>query len=170
MLDPTQKEKKASNSFDKIANMIQEVCDSENISEEQILTNVLERFGFKKPKLERQVPLKLTEDIKKKLNEKIKEIAEKIAAENHSKVKRRKIGPNIMDRSLAQYIIEYTLLNYDCMIDGRKARKKDVDAFMGFSERTMREQQKKYKLTIKKSHTLENKIYTELLKQIDTLR
>lgn len=165
MSDSAQEKKRTSDIVDKVVRYFREVCDAEKIPAELILTYILKREGYKVPKLERQVPLKLTEDVKIFLYEFIREITKKIA-EEVSKNSRSDGSPKIMDRSLAQYIVEYTLLSYGCEIEGHKAKKKDIDAFMGFSERTMRHQQKIYNSNFSESHTIESKFHYQLLKEL----
>lgn len=162
MSDSSKLKNKPLQYVDSIVELIKRGCDIEQIPEEHIIYLVLERLGYRIPELERQVKLELTEDTIEKLNQKIKEISKRIAKAEVPKTNRRYKGPNIMDRSRAQYIVEYTLMSIDCRKDGKRVKKKDVDSIMGFSNRTMRAQQSLYKEIILTPNTLENQLYIEL--------
>lgn len=97
---------------------------------------------------------------KKYLKEKEIRIAEELAT--GAKVKS-------MDRTEAKYLIEAALSSFDCRIQNRRLKKKDIDAYLGYSTRTMRVQQSIYKDNLSKLGTKENRIYTDLRRELESL-
>lgn len=128
----------------------------------QIINKLLDRLRWKVPRLKRKVKtfLELTDNIKKFLKEKEIRIAEELA--NGAKVKS-------MDRTEAKYLIEATLSSFDCRIQNRRLKKKDIDTYLGYSTRTMRVQQRIYKDNLSKQGTIENRIYTDLRRELESL-
>ena len=127
-----------------------------------IINQLLDRLGWKVPRLKRKVQtfLELTNDIKIFLQEKEIKIAEELA--HGAKVKS-------MDINEAKYLIEAALSNFDCRIDNRRLKKKDIDAYLGYSARTMRAQQSIYKDNIFKEGTIEYKIVNDLRRELESL-
>ena len=102
----------------------------------------------------------LTDNIKIYLKEKEIRIAEELAT--GAKVKS-------MDRTEAKYLIEAALSSFDCRIQNRRLKKKDIDTYLGYSTRTMRGQQSIYKDNLSKPGTKENRIYTDLRRELESL-
>lgn len=127
-----------------------------------IINQLLDRLGWKVPRLKRKVKtfLELTDNIKIYLKEKEIRIAEELAT--GAKVKS-------MDRTEAKYLIEVALSSFDCRIQNRRLKKKDIDTYLGYSTRTMRVQQSIYKDNLSKPGTKENRIYTELRRELESL-
>ena len=128
----------------------------------QIINKLLDRLGWKVPRLKRKVMtfLELTDNIKNFLKEKEIRIAEELAT--GAKVKS-------MDRTEAKYLIEAALSSFDCRIQNRRLKKKDIDTYLGYSTRTMRVQQSIYKDNLSKPGTKENRIYTDLRRELESL-
>ncbi|ROS91739.1 hypothetical protein EEL34_01375 [Muribaculaceae bacterium Isolate-039 (Harlan)] len=74
-----------------------------------------------------------------------------------------------MDCSAAKYIIEATLSSFECRIANRRLNKKEADEFLGYSSRTMRDQQRIYKDRILNPKTFEHQIFTELRRELESL-
>ena len=127
-----------------------------------IINQLLEKLGWKVPRLKRKVHvyIELTGDIKKHLKEKESCLAQKLA--RGSKIKS-------MDCSAAKYIIEATLSSFECRIANRRLNKKEADEFLCYSSRTMRDQQRIYKDRILNPKTFEHQIFTELRRELKSL-
>lgn len=127
-----------------------------------IINQLLEKLGWKVPRLKRKVKtfLELTDNIKNYLKEKEKQIAEELASG---------VRVKSMDSNEAKYLIEATLSGFDCRIQNRRLKKKDIDIYLGYSARTMRSQQSIYKDKLFKEETIEYKIVNDLRRELASL-
>lgn len=124
----------------------------------KIINQLLLKLGFETVRLKRQhrSKLDLNDNIKNYSKQKEKEIASRIAKASHGK------NVKSMDISEARLLIETAFMRFECYLDNRRLCKKQIDEWLGYSSRTMRDQKRIFSERIENTESDEFRLVAEI--------
>lgn len=138
-----------------------------------IINPLLDKFGFmparpKKPKMPR---LEFPDNIIAQIKEKEKNLKIKLTELNLKKtvIVRRKNCKEKKDESEAKYMIEMALIEIGQYRADARYTKSNIDRLLGYCEKSMYNQRDIYTEIIKTENSEENKLYTQLRGELESL-
>ena len=144
-----------------------------NVDVKKIINQLLDRLGFMPVRQKRTAApkLELSDDALNSIKAKEEELINKVAAVNSEKLitKRKRKKPTKIDRSEAFYMIEVALFEIGHNRGDRRFTKHNIDMLLGYNQKTMYNQRDLYETNIKTEGTIENKLFTELRGELDSL-
>ena len=144
-----------------------------NVDVKKIINPLLDRLGFMPVRQKRTAAPKLglSNDLIDFIKEREKTLSIEIARINNAKTVtvRKKVSPSKMDKSEAKYMIEKALWEIGQQRGDKSFTKKSIDMLLGYNQKTMYNQRDLYETNIKTEGTIENKLFTELRGELDSL-
>lgn len=175
MLVPKSVEEKAAPVVERIRKQIDDFCqetgDIEDVKE-FFINQLLDGYGYMPSRCKKRTPkLVIPDDIIKLIKEKEKKLKIKLIEINSNKtvtVRRRSCKAK-KDESEAQYMIETALIEIGQYRADARYTKSNIDRLLGYCEKSMYNQRDIYKEIIKTENSEENKLYTQLRRELESL-
>ncbi|MDO4320390.1 MAG: hypothetical protein Q4C34_07415 [Bacteroidales bacterium] len=160
---------------ERLLSQINDVCQKagNNVDVKKIINPLLDQLGFMPARRKRTAApkLELPDDIINSIKEKEEILINDVAAVNRKKLetKRKPKKPTKIDRSVAFYMIEVALIEIGHERGDRRFTKQNIDALLGYNQKTMYNQRNSYNINIKTEGTIEYKLFTEVRGELANL-
>lgn len=161
--------------IEKLLSQINDFCKEgdNNVDVKNIINPLLDRLGFMPARKKRTAAPKLglSNDLINLIKEREKTLSVEIARINNAKTitVRKKVSPSKMDKSEAKYMIEKALWEIGQQRGDNSFTKKSIDMVLGYNSKTMYNQRDLHEDKIRNKDTIENRIYTDLRRELERL-